>query len=44
MAIVLLIAIVVILTVVGFRKRNAPLNNPPLHPSAAVLRLRESAS
>lgn len=36
LAIVLLAAIVVVLTLVGLRKRTSPVNHQPLHPATAV--------
>ena len=36
LAIVLVIAIVVILSLVGLRRRNAPLNHQPLHPATSI--------
>jgi hypothetical protein len=36
LAIVLLAAIVVVLTLVGLRKRNSPVNHQPLHPTTVI--------
>ena len=37
--IALLLMMIVIITMVAVRKRTAPVKEPPLHPSIAILRL-----
>jgi len=44
LAIVLLVAIVVVLTLVGLRKRNSPVNHQPLHPASAISQLGKSSA
>jgi hypothetical protein len=36
LAIVLLIAIVLVLTLLGLRKQNSPVNHQPLHPTTII--------
>lgn len=43
LALALLIVIVLILTLAGLRRRNAPVSDPPLHPSTLIWQLNSSA-